>query len=141
MSLRPARDVSLGRCLVACFSSVKNHNVSGPHLFSSFTTRKRNLFDTPGTVLQRANKSLCNSSQFRTLFLSHRFIKIRLSRQEPVSIEFLTICQIPKFPKSVTYRGSPESRVMSPESYVTHEGHTLIRDNTKSDSRVHLYSR
>ena len=34
MSLRPARDMSLGRwLLVACFSSVKNHNVSGPHLF------------------------------------------------------------------------------------------------------------
>ena len=40
MSLRPARDMSLGRwLLVACFSSVKNHNVSGPHLFPSFTTR------------------------------------------------------------------------------------------------------
>ena len=39
MSLRPARDMSLGRwLLVACFSSVKNHNVSGPHLFPSFTT-------------------------------------------------------------------------------------------------------
>jgi len=39
MSLRPARDMSLGRwLLVECFSSVKNHNVSGLHLFLSFTT-------------------------------------------------------------------------------------------------------
>jgi len=39
MSLWPARDMSLGRwLLVACFSSVKNHNVSGPHPFPSFTT-------------------------------------------------------------------------------------------------------
>jgi len=38
MSLRPDRDMSLGRwLLVACVSSVKNHNVSGPHLFPSFT--------------------------------------------------------------------------------------------------------
>jgi len=101
MSLRPARDMSLGRWLsVACFSSVKNHNVSGPHLFPSFITRQKNPFATPRTVLQRAKKSLCNRSQFRTLFLPHRFIKIRPSHQRPVSIEFLTICRIPEFPKS-----------------------------------------
>ena len=48
MSLRPARDKSLGRwLLVACFSSVRNHNVSWPHFFSSFTTH--------------AKKSLCHS--------------------------------------------------------------------------------
>jgi len=107
MSLRPARDMSLGRWfLMACFSSVKNRNVSGPHLFASFTTRQRNPFATPRTVLQRANKSFCNRSQFRTLFLPHRFIKIRLSHQRPVSIEFLTISQIPKFPKSEKNRKS-----------------------------------
>jgi len=49
-------------------------------------------------VLQRAKKSLYNRSQFRTLFLPHRFIKIRPSHQRPVRIEFLTICRIPKFP-------------------------------------------
>jgi len=44
MSLRPARDMSLGRwLLVACFSSVKNHNVSGPHLFPSFTTHDKKI--------------------------------------------------------------------------------------------------
>ena len=32
------RSTSLGRwLLVACFSSIKNHNVSGPHLFPSVT--------------------------------------------------------------------------------------------------------
>jgi len=42
MSLRQARNMSLGRwLLVACFSSVKNHNVSGPHLFPSFTTHAK----------------------------------------------------------------------------------------------------
>ena len=32
---------------------------------------------------------LCNRSQFRTLLLPHRFIKIRPSHLRPVSIEFL----------------------------------------------------
>ena len=90
MSLRPARDMSLGRwLLVACFSSVKNHNVSGLHLFVSFTTRQRNPFATPRTVLQRSKKSFCNRSQFRTLLLAHRFIKIRPSHLRPVSSEFI----------------------------------------------------
>jgi len=107
MSLRPARDMSLRRWLVvACFSSVKNHNVSGPHLFPSFTTCQKNPFATPMTFLQRAKKSLCNRSQFRTLFLPHRFIKIRPFHQRPVSIEFLTICRIPEFPKSEQNRKS-----------------------------------
>ena len=97
----------LGRwLLVACFSSVKNHNVSGPHLFPSFTTYQKNPFATPRTVLQRSKKSLCNRSQFRTLFLPHRFIKIRPSHLRPVSIEFLTICRIPEFPKSEQNRKS-----------------------------------
>ena len=93
--------VACRQVVVACFSSVKNHNVSGPHLFQSFTTCQKNPFATPRTVLQRAKKTLCNRSQFRTLFLPHRFIKIRPSHQRPVSIEFLTICRIPEFPKSV----------------------------------------
>jgi len=42
LSLWPAWDMSLGRgLLVACFSSIKNHNVSGPHLFPSFTNAKK----------------------------------------------------------------------------------------------------
>jgi len=107
MSLRQAQDMSLGRwLLVACFSSVKNHNVSGPHLFPSFTTHdKKSLGHTQGGPT-RAKKSLCNRSQFRTLFLQHRFIKIRPSHQQPVSTEFLTICRIPEFPKSEQNRKS-----------------------------------
>jgi len=47
--------MSLGRwLLVACFSSVRNHHVSGPHLFPSFTTCQKNPFAAPRTVLQRA---------------------------------------------------------------------------------------
>ena len=39
--------MSLGRwLLVACFSSVKNHNVSGPHLFSSVTTHAKKSLTT-----------------------------------------------------------------------------------------------
>jgi len=108
MSLRTKPKTSAWRWpLVACFSSVKNHNVSGPHLFPSFTTHaKKNPFDTLRMVLQRAQKSLCNRSQFRTLFLPHRFIKIRPSHQRPVSIVFLTICRIPGFPKSEQNRKS-----------------------------------
>ena len=110
MSLRPARDMSLGRwLLVACFSSVKNHNVSGPLLFFQVSPHaKKKPFATPRTVLQRtwfdsglsprtlfidtfasavreivAKNSLCNRLQFRTLFLPHRFIKIRPSHQRP----------------------------------------------------------
>jgi len=63
--------------------------------WSIFTTCQKNPFATLRTVLQRAKKSLCNGSQFWTLFLPHRFIKIRPSHQRPVSIEFLTICWIP----------------------------------------------
>ena len=82
-----ARSMSMGRwLLVACFSRVKNHNVSGPHLFPSVTTHAEKSLSLPRTVLQRANKSLCNRSQFRTLFLPHRFIKIRPCHQRPVSI-------------------------------------------------------
>ena len=99
--------MSLGRwLLVACFSSVKNHNVSGPHLFPSVTTHAQKSLCLPRTVLHRAKKSLCNRSQFRTLFLPHRFIKIRPSHQRPVSIEFLTICRIQGFPKSEQNRKS-----------------------------------
>jgi len=95
MSLRPARNMSFGRwLLVAFFSSVKNRNVSGPHLFPSVTTHAKKSLCLPRTVLHRAKKSLCNRSQFRTLFLPHRFIKIRPSHQRPVSVEFLTICRI-----------------------------------------------
>ena len=48
MSLRPAQNMSLGRwLLVACFSSVKNHNVSGPHLFPSFTTHAKKILLPP----------------------------------------------------------------------------------------------
>jgi len=45
-------------------------------------------------------------SEFQTLFLPQRFIKIRPSHQQPVSIEFLTICRIPEFPKSEQNRKS-----------------------------------
>ena len=72
----------------------------GASFFPNFTTCQKNPFATPGTVLLRAKKSLCTRSRFRTLFLPHRFIKIRPSHQRPVSIEFLTICRIPEFPKS-----------------------------------------
>jgi hypothetical protein len=48
MSLRPARNMSLGRwLLVAYFSSVKNHNVSGPHLFPSVTTHAKKSLCLP----------------------------------------------------------------------------------------------
>jgi len=44
MSLRTARDMRLGRWLcVTCLSSVKNYNVSGPHLFPSFTTHAKKI--------------------------------------------------------------------------------------------------
>jgi len=78
MSLRPARDMSLERwLLVACFSSVKNHNVSGPHLFPSFTTHQKNPFaigrnsercsyhtDLSRFVLPISDPSTFNFSQF-----------------------------------------------------------------------------
>jgi len=52
-----ARSMSLGRwLLVACFSSVKNHNVSGPHLFPSVTTHAQKSLCLPRTVLHRAKK-------------------------------------------------------------------------------------
>jgi len=65
--------------LVACFSSVKNHNVSGLIFFQVSPHTPKNPFATPRSVLQRTKKSIYNRSQFRTLFLPHRFIKIRPS--------------------------------------------------------------
>jgi len=107
MSLRPARNMSFGRwLLVAGFSSVKNRNVSGPHLFPRVTTHAKKSLCLPRTVLHRAKKSMCNRSQFRTLFLPHRFMKIRPSHQRPVSVEFLTICRIAGSPKSEQNRKS-----------------------------------
>jgi len=42
MSLRPARDMSLGRwLLVACFSSVKNHNVCASSFSKFHRTRQK----------------------------------------------------------------------------------------------------
>jgi len=44
MSFQPVLSTSLGRwLLIACFSSVKNHNVLGPHLFPSFTTHAKKI--------------------------------------------------------------------------------------------------
>ena len=52
VSLRPARNMSLGRwLLVACFSSVKNHNVSGPRLLPNVTTHAQKSLCFPRTVL------------------------------------------------------------------------------------------
>ena len=53
------------------------------NIFPSFTTCRKNSFANPRSVLQRAKKSLCNKSQFRTFFLTHRFIKIRPSHFSP----------------------------------------------------------
>jgi len=100
MLLRTIPRRSAGRwLLVACFSCVKNHNVSGPHLFPSFTTQAKKI---PLPPLGRSYSEQKNhfAMQFQTLFLPHRFIKIRPSHQTPVSIECLTICRIPEFPKS-----------------------------------------
>ena len=59
MSLRSARDVSLGRwLLVACFWSVKNHNISGPHLFPSFTTHGVTMIRWPKMRIIRISNFL-----------------------------------------------------------------------------------
>ena len=76
------------------------------HTYIIRSTCQKNPFATPRTVLQRAKKSFCNRKKFRTLFLPHRFIKIRPAHQRPVSIEFLTICRNPEFPKSEQNRKS-----------------------------------
>jgi len=101
--------------LKVAFSSIflkrKKSQRFGASSFSKFHyTRHRNPFATLRTVLQRVQKSLCNRSQFRTLFLPHRFIKICPSHQRPVSIEFLTICRIPEFPKSSKIEKVTETR-------------------------------
>ena len=103
VSLRPALDMRLGRvAFSSMFLKRKKSQRFGASSFSKF----HNTFATPRTVIKRAKKSLCNRSQFRTLFLPHRFIKIRPSHQRPVSIEFLTIYRIPEFPKSEQNRKS-----------------------------------
>ena len=95
--------------------------------FSKFHhTRRKNPSANPRTVLQRAKTSLCNRSQFRTLLLLHRFIKIRPSHQRPVSIEFLTICRIPEFPKSDQNRKSCGNvRIWWKRTAVFRKNHTI----------------
>ena len=101
---------------------------SGPHLFPSFTTCQKNPFATHRTVLQRAKKLICNRSQFRTLFLPHRFIKIRPSHQRPVSIEFLTICRIPGFPKCEQNRKSCGNvRIWRKRASVRRKNHSNLK--------------
>ena len=86
------------------FLKRKKSQRSGPHLSPSFTTHAKKIPLPP--LRQQSKKSLCNRLQFRTLFLPHRIIKIYPSHQRPVSIEFLTICRIPGFPKSEQNRKS-----------------------------------
>jgi len=92
-SMRPAdvastaRSMSLGRWLfVACFSSVKNHNVSGPHRFPSVTTprgtRKKKFRHTWGVgwldFSQKpsfsSRKSICTTDRFVVLNFSQLFL-------------------------------------------------------------------
>ena len=80
--------MNLGRwLLVACFSSVKNNNVLGAHLFPSFTYQK-NPFATPRTVLLRSKKSLCN----KNLVMKERRardVRRHASKSEEMEIEGL----------------------------------------------------
>jgi len=70
----------------------------GASSFSKFHHMPKKSLCHPRTVLKQSKKSFCNRSQFRTLFLPHRFIKIRPSHQRPVSIEFVTICRFQDSP-------------------------------------------
>ena len=82
----------------------------------------------PRTVLHRAKKALCNRSQFQTLFLPHRFIKIRPAHQRPVSIEILTICRIPGFPKSEQNRKSYGNvRIRRKRATVRRKSHSNLK--------------
>ena len=75
----------------------KSQRIGASSFFQVSLHTPKNPFASLGRSYTEQKKSLCNRSQFRTLFLPHRFIKIRPSPQRPVSIEFLTI---PGFPKS-----------------------------------------
>jgi len=116
----------------------------GASSFSKFHhTRQKIPFATPRTVLQRAKKTFCNRSQFRTLFLPHRFIKIRPSHQRPVSIEFLTICWIPEFSKSEQNRKSCGNvRIWRKRAAVRRKNHRNLNKSfgmNLTAQNVHLY--
>jgi len=64
------------------------------------------VFQWAVRVCQRLQSRSLQSGAFQTLLLPHRFIKNRPSHQRPVSIESLTICRIPGFPKSEQNRKS-----------------------------------
>jgi len=135
--------------LKVAFSSMflmrKKSQRFGASSFSKFHhTRQKDPFATLRTVLQRAKKSLCNRSQFRTLFLPHRFIKIRPSHQRPVSIEFLTICRIPEFPISEQNRKSCENvRIWRKRAAVRRKTHSNLDKSfgMKVGLAVYIYAR
>jgi len=82
------------------FLQCKKSQRFGDSFFPKFHHTRRKI---PLPTLGRSyseQKSLCNRSQFRTLSLPTDLSRFVLFHQRPVSIEFLTICRIPEFPKS-----------------------------------------
>ena len=81
------------------FSSVKNHNVSGSHLFPSFTTYQKNPFATPRTVLQQAKKSLCNSRNSERCSYHTDLFRFVLPISDPSALNFSQFVGFQNSPK------------------------------------------
>ena len=85
VSLRPAQNMSLGRwLLLACFSSVKNHNVSGPHLFPNFTTCQQDPFTR--TVQQRTKSHFAIGRNFERCSYHTNLSRFVLPISEPSAL-------------------------------------------------------
>jgi len=102
MSLRPARNMSLGRwLLVACFSSVKNHNVSGPHLFPSFSTHAKKIPLTPRTVLHWAKNPFAIGRNSERCFYHIDLSWFVLPVSDPSALNFSQFVGFQNFPDCI----------------------------------------
>jgi len=81
------------------FLKRKNHNVSGSHLFPSFTTCHKNPFATPRTVLQQAKKSLCNSRNSERCSYHTDLFRFVLPISDPSALNFSQFVGFQNSPK------------------------------------------
>jgi len=132
-STSPSYEIGKKVAFSSMFLKRKKSQRFGASSFSKFHHNAKKSFATPRTVLQRAKKSLCNRSQFRTLFLPHRFMKMKIFRfvlpiSDPSALNFSTICRIPEFPGINPKRKSCENvRIRRKRTTVQRKSHGHLK--------------
>jgi len=78
---------------------IKSQRFGATSFSNLYYTLHKNPCATRGTVLDRAQKTLCHRSQFHTFFLPHRFVKISLFRQHWICHNLLDMSRFQNFPE------------------------------------------